>query len=83
MIACAQVNIVPKPEKVAIAGSEFNVIVGRIITLPVEMEMSDGSTECMTTYTLSTSNKKIAQVNDAGQVKGVKAGCRIPDLLRR
>ena len=71
---CAQVTVVPNPEELEIGGTEFNIIVGRVIKLPVSMKMSDGSTECMTTYALSTSNAKVAAVNASGQIKGVKAG---------
>ena len=69
-----EVKVVPEPDRVTIDGSEFNIIVGKIIDLPVTMKMENGSEECMTTYTLSTSNKKYVAVNNSGQVKGVKAG---------
>ena len=71
--SCA-VTVVPKPDQIAIEGTEFNIIVGKIIKLPIKMTMNDGSTDCLTTYKLTTSNSKIAAVNSAGQIKGMKAG---------
>lgn len=69
-----QVTVVPNPDQLAIEGTEFNIIVGKIIKLPIKMTMNDGSTDCLTTYKLTTSNSKIAAVNSAGQIKGMKAG---------
>ena len=69
-----KVNVVPKPDHVTIDGAEFNVIVGKVIKLPVKMTMEDGSEDCLTTYTLSSSSTRYVAVNSAGQVKGVKAG---------
>ncbi|MBQ9952035.1 MAG: Ig-like domain-containing protein, partial [Clostridia bacterium] len=70
----AVVNVVPKPDHVTIDGTEFNIIAGKIIKLPVKMTMENGSEDCLTTYTLSSSSTKYVAVNSAGQVKGVKAG---------
>lgn len=69
-----QITVVPKPDKVAVANTKFNLMVGRKMKLPVTMTMADGSTECLTTYKLSTSNSKIVAVNSSGQIKGIKAG---------
>ncbi|MBQ9952027.1 MAG: Ig-like domain-containing protein, partial [Clostridia bacterium] len=52
----------------------FNIIAGKIIKLPVKMTMENGSEDCLTTYTLTSSSTKYVAVNSAGQVKGVKTG---------